>query len=401
MTASSRRSSGRRTRALRALAERLDAELGPDESEIVYTFDDGWTVRHVQRLNDQVREGWMLHNCLREATDERDDDNCFSLRDPDNLPRVCFAAWSHSLNMSKRWTARAQVVEPNRLLVDARQGVIFGNGALLLVDGFPYRLTPGRRARLETFAGKHHPALPDLATCRTVAAVGVRAVLGIGTYGIADLHLPVRAVSPRLAAIYKDWLDVSPPGSDREDGGSAVDRQIEIEPIGGDVEATDAARLYDVELGRGILTVDNITSADVSVAAWDEWTLVGAALAQIKTPAELADYFASAPGIIERLPFAPDERVGYLQAIAVSPEYRGQGVGARLLAARIERLAELGVDRLIACAWSSQAFGCHVGPLLEKAGMRPIGRAAHFYNGWLPCPICNAECDCAAIVYVR
>jgi hypothetical protein len=69
----------------------LDGMAGPDSSQVVYEYRDGWTVRRIVTANDQHREGMLLRNCLagRWAMDE----NLWSLRDRDNLPHVAFACW--------------------------------------------------------------------------------------------------------------------------------------------------------------------------------------------------------------------------------------------------------------------------------------------------------------------
>jgi hypothetical protein len=76
---------------MRALSARLDGSLGRDRARVVHTFPDGWTIRRVTRLADQHREGELMHNCLRRTRHR--DLNCWSLRDPDNLPHLSFAAW--------------------------------------------------------------------------------------------------------------------------------------------------------------------------------------------------------------------------------------------------------------------------------------------------------------------
>lgn len=93
MTAPSRQTAGRRRRAQLALERALDAQLGPDGAEVVYTFPDGWTIRRLTRLEDQLREGEVMHNCLR-ALRGSTDPNCLSLRDADNLPHATFATWT-------------------------------------------------------------------------------------------------------------------------------------------------------------------------------------------------------------------------------------------------------------------------------------------------------------------
>lgn len=85
-------SAQKRRRRRRALARKLDVSLlGPDRSEIVHRFDDGWTVRRIPGLADQRREGILCRSCMRSAT--KPYQNALSLRDPDNLPHISFTGF--------------------------------------------------------------------------------------------------------------------------------------------------------------------------------------------------------------------------------------------------------------------------------------------------------------------
>lgn len=90
------------------------SELPEDHSVVVYTFDDGWTIRELQDFADAHREGVLMGNCIdpysdfcRRTLDYQDNwgadhdqvtplvesrepmsDVVFSLRDPDNIPYV-------------------------------------------------------------------------------------------------------------------------------------------------------------------------------------------------------------------------------------------------------------------------------------------------------------------------
>ena len=85
-------STKRRHRALKALALELDDSLGADRSSLIFSLDDGWTIKKIARLEDQLREGELMANCLRKV--KTPDQNCYSLRDADNLPHASFAAWA-------------------------------------------------------------------------------------------------------------------------------------------------------------------------------------------------------------------------------------------------------------------------------------------------------------------
>lgn len=91
--APSRQTAGRRRRELRAHSLRLDATLGSDDSWMIYAFADGWSIRRPVEIADQLREGHLMRNCLRDLT-STPDPNCYSLRDGDNLPHLTFAVWT-------------------------------------------------------------------------------------------------------------------------------------------------------------------------------------------------------------------------------------------------------------------------------------------------------------------
>jgi hypothetical protein len=88
----SRQTAGRRQRELRAISRRFEERFGPDEADTVYTFDDGWTIRRLERVVDQRREGELMRSCLRALSEL--DPNCWSLRDTDNLPHATFSVWT-------------------------------------------------------------------------------------------------------------------------------------------------------------------------------------------------------------------------------------------------------------------------------------------------------------------
>lgn len=53
-----------RNKQLRQMKE-LQEQYGPDSSEVVHGFDDGWTVNRLKNYADKVREGEMMNNCFR------------------------------------------------------------------------------------------------------------------------------------------------------------------------------------------------------------------------------------------------------------------------------------------------------------------------------------------------
>lgn len=128
----------------------LDERLGPDESRIVFEWEDKWTVRRVDRLEDQRREGQLLRHCLR--TIKRPDPNTWSLRDPENLPRLTFAVY---LVESGADLSEIPLERP----IAGKMEFVRAGPALLFVD-VKGSLKPERRAQLADFAER-----ADLSGC--------------------------------------------------------------------------------------------------------------------------------------------------------------------------------------------------------------------------------------------
>lgn len=81
----STRGRGKRNRKRRRLHE-AEERFGADESIVVHTFDNGWTINRLENLNDIWREGFLMRNCL--ADDEDIDGTVHSLRDAVNYPHL-------------------------------------------------------------------------------------------------------------------------------------------------------------------------------------------------------------------------------------------------------------------------------------------------------------------------
>jgi hypothetical protein len=81
-----------------AQVERLAEERGlpEDGSEVVHRFPDGWTIRRLNTMGDQRREGVIMNHCWDTEDPGADpvplgpDSNYYSLRDPNNIPKASF-----------------------------------------------------------------------------------------------------------------------------------------------------------------------------------------------------------------------------------------------------------------------------------------------------------------------
>lgn len=84
--------------------------LLPDTSEILHTFDDGWTIRAPLTAGDHGREGYAMHNCCgRYVYGDLDPATPFSMADRDELSetlqraRLISLRDSHNLPHASMW----------------------------------------------------------------------------------------------------------------------------------------------------------------------------------------------------------------------------------------------------------------------------------------------------------
>ena len=93
---------------------------------------------------------------------------------------------------------------------------------------------------------------------------------------------------------------------------------------------------------------------------------------------------------------------GYLQALAVSPAHRNQGIATELIRRRVEWLRNLGVRRVSAHSWCSEAFGPQSARALVKNGFKLQAVLPLHYSTMSDCPACDSRgCRCDAWLYAR
>ncbi|HEX4213213.1 MAG TPA: GNAT family N-acetyltransferase [Candidatus Dormibacteraeota bacterium] len=98
-------------------------------------------------------------------------------------------------------------------------------------------------------------------------------------------------------------------------------------------------------------------------------------------------------------------RFGLLQNVVVGRDWRGRGLGAALLDARLGWLRQVDAGLAYSFAWHTPE-GCPASGLLTRAGFRRVREVPDFYladglaNGYV-CPFCGVACRCAAVLYAR
>lgn len=98
-------------------------------------------------------------------------------------------------------------------------------------------------------------------------------------------------------------------------------------------------------------------------------------------------------------------RIGHLEAVAVSPRFRGRGIATMLVDARLKWFATKTATGVMSFGWQS-ADGCHIRGVLESFDFREHGVVPDFWtessklNHYM-CPACGSDCHCSAVIYAR
>jgi ribosomal protein S18 acetylase RimI-like enzyme len=172
-----------------------------------------------------------------------------------------------------------------------------------------------------------------------------------------------------------------------------------------------ATTLLNDALGSGVVTSEDLRALAASdegavlVATGSQHNIVGVATAMVlddKSKAELEEHLSSA-GI--RRTNLNGSSVGILKSAAVIPEFRGQGVGLKLVNGRLSRLQRMGCSTAIAAAWDSGTHNSSVG-VLESAGFERLAELKEYWREpagqeTFDCLKCGRPCLCSAIVMRR
>lgn len=90
--------------------------------------------------------------------------------------------------------------------------------------------------------------------------------------------------------------------------------------------------------------------------------------------------------------------VGLLESVAVTPAWRGFGVGMSLTLTRMAFLRGLGCATVMALSWES-GQPQRSRPLLERVGFRCRAQLSGVWEG-SACPLCGPSCGCSAALMV-
>lgn len=166
--------------------------------------------------------------------------------------------------------------------------------------------------------------------------------------------------------------------------------------------AEAAAALLSRELGEGLYRPDWLLE-DAASATAGVWVAgsppVGSAVARLLTPADSSYYWTFGPAALEL--FRDD--VGSFEALAVEPDRRRHGIGARLTSASLDWMRARGCAWAVTVSWRSRREGASAG-MFRRLGMTEGPTVEKFYleeslrDGW-SCPVCGGPCTCAATLF--
>ena len=100
-----------------------------------------------------------------------------------------------------------------------------------------------------------------------------------------------------------------------------------------------------------------------------------------------------------------EERIGYIQTVAVSPQYNGLGIGTAMVKELIKELKKMNSNCIVSTAWK-HAGVINIGAILERSGFSPVMELPkYWYESSLKygyqCPQCGNPCYCSCVVYVK
>jgi ribosomal protein S18 acetylase RimI-like enzyme len=178
----------------------------------------------------------------------------------------------------------------------------------------------------------------------------------------------------------------------------------------GPAVAGETAALLNESLGSGFVRPSALTELTVEGggvvirARGRGGELLGAATARVLDQASHA-------ALQDRLRLAGVDaglagcRSGELKSIVVAPAARGMGVGSIMLAASLDFLKARGCRDVVSASWVSANPQHSSLRMLERAGFGQVATIPAFWAddqkaaGYL-CPLCGAECVCAAVILV-
>ena len=100
--------------------------------------------------------------------------------------------------------------------------------------------------------------------------------------------------------------------------------------------------------------------------------------------------------------------VGFVDAIAVDPAFRGHGLGDSITTRLIQELEALGATAILSQAWRRPDGVVPMAGIFSRHGMEVLGEVHGIWDeecraGTMVCPYCGPDhgCTCSAVIYGR
>lgn len=100
-------------------------------------------------------------------------------------------------------------------------------------------------------------------------------------------------------------------------------------------------------------------------------------------------------------------RIGLLDSVSVSPEFKGRGIGTEMCEACVEKMKADGCGMVCAMAWKSFSGKTNIAGILRKMGLEETIAIQGYWNRMVDspeghdCPYCGAPCKCYGVFWYR
>jgi ribosomal protein S18 acetylase RimI-like enzyme len=181
-----------------------------------------------------------------------------------------------------------------------------------------------------------------------------------------------------------------------------------------DVRVSDLNPTLERDLRRLHLTTfgalpspmaEGLNLDEVSIVTTDGGKLAGHAYGYIIPPGDMVTYALSDHIIPLPQDYTRADRegtLGFLDSMAIAPDYRGYGLGAKMTAKFVSAMADNGATAILTQAWKNPT-GVPLAKILEKLNFRPLAEIDKIWENDAPeelhCPYCGPKCRCGAVIY--
>jgi len=137
------------------------------------------------------------------------------------------------------------------------------------------------------------------------------------------------------------------------------------------------------------------------VVAVDDQQVVGFGLLGAYSPTELADYLEIDPSGVDAVSGGVTDPSPVLHLGVVDSQYENQGIGTRLMKARIRYARQMDADHVWGVSWQREGAK-DSSVLFDRLGFTREAIVDDYYQGDREtCPDCESTCTCPGVIYRR